>query len=127
MISQEVRKECPCTEAPKAAYIVIRMGIHAEITERSAFRKRSDAYMELHAFERMAHSVDPVLLRQSEDDCGNELMPQPQTRFPSDTPIGMAYVPFQQWTEVYDADKGFSRGTMFPELDMPFMGGGCAE
>ena len=42
------------------------------------------------------------------------------TRFPKHTPIAMAYVPFQQWGETYSLDKGFERGTIFPELDFPF-------
>lgn len=83
--------------------------------------------MELHAFERMAHSVDPVLLTNCADDSANELLPQPQTMFPSETPVGMAYVPFQQWRETFDADTALSRGTLFPELDLPFLGGGCSE
>lgn len=46
--------------------------------------------------------------------------------FPEKTPIGMAYVPYQQWGEIYDAKEGFNRGTMFPELDYPFKGGDCS-
>ena len=34
----------------------------------------------------------------------------------------MSYTPMQKWGEVYDPDKGFSRGTIFPELDLPFVG-----
>lgn len=46
------------------------------------------------------------------------------SRFPKNTPIAMAYVPIQQWGETYDDDKALSRGTLFPELDLPFSGGG---
>lgn len=46
------------------------------------------------------------------------------SRFPRNTPIAMAYVPFQQWGETYDDDKALSRGTLFPDLDLPFSGGG---
>lgn len=41
-------------------------------------------------------------------------------RFPQNTPIGMAYVPFQQWGEVYSEDEAFENGTLFPELNFPF-------
>ncbi len=41
-------------------------------------------------------------------------------RFPAHTPIGMAYVPFQQWEEPYEIKTGFKIGTIFPELDLPF-------
>lgn len=48
-------------------------------------------------------------------------------RFPRETPLAMAYVPFQQWGEVYSEDEAFNRGTLFPELDFPFMGGNNHE
>lgn len=41
-------------------------------------------------------------------------------------PIAMAYVPWQKWRKLYEAEKGFCRGTIFEELDKPFRGtGGC--
>ena len=49
------------------------------------------------------------------------------SRFPAQTPLGMAYVPFQQWGEVYPDDDAFVRGTLFPQLDYPFKGGCCDE
>gem|GEM_PF-1857648 len=47
----------------------------------------------------------------------------PDFRFPEQTPIGMAYIPFQPWEEPYDAQQGLERGTMFPSLDLPFKRG----
>ncbi len=45
-----------------------------------------------------------------------------------DLPIAMAYVPWQKWCNLYDAEKGFHRGTIFQELDLPFRGtGGCQK
>lgn len=46
------------------------------------------------------------------------------TEFPSQTPLAMAYVPFQQWGKTYDVHEGFEKGTIFPDLDFPFMRGG---
>ncbi|MBQ6211674.1 MAG: spore coat associated protein CotJA [Ruminococcus sp.] len=46
------------------------------------------------------------------------------SRFPSKTPLAMAYVPYQQWGETYGDDEALGRGTLFPELDLPFSGGG---
>lgn len=43
-------------------------------------------------------------------------------RFPKDTPIGMMYVPYQKWEEPYDTELAHSRGTIFPSLDLPFIG-----
>ena len=44
------------------------------------------------------------------------------TPLPSVVVEAMAYVPFQQYKTVYSEDKGFERGTIFPELDKPFLG-----
>lgn len=58
------------------------------------------------------------------DALSNNEMKSP---FPPQTPIAMAYVPYQQWTETYDMETAFPIGTIFPELDLPFRGGGsCA-
>ena len=42
--------------------------------------------------------------------------------FPAETPIGMSYVPFQQWDTTYDDNVALQRGTLFPKLDLPFIG-----
>ena len=39
-------------------------------------------------------------------------------------PIAMAYVPFQQWQNIYEPRQAFQRGTIFKELDLPFT---CAK
>lgn len=42
--------------------------------------------------------------------------------------LAMAYVPWQEWCALYEADKAFCRGTIFEELDKPFRGiGGCCK
>lgn len=38
-------------------------------------------------------------------------------------PLAMAYVPMQKWKTVYNNDVALNRGTIFPELDLPFLGG----
>lgn len=41
-------------------------------------------------------------------------------------PVAMAYVSWQSWCEIYETGKGLHRGTIFQELDLPFLGkGGC--
>ena len=40
-------------------------------------------------------------------------------------PVGMAYVPWQQWQQVYSLDVAMSVGTIFPDLNKPFIMGGC--
>lgn len=41
-------------------------------------------------------------------------------------PVGMAYVPMQEFTDLYEIEKGFHRGTVFAQLDYPFLVGFCA-
>lgn len=43
----------------------------------------------------------------------------------SELPLAMAYVPWQHWNEIYELDKGLSVGTIFPELNKPFLGSRC--
>ena len=38
--------------------------------------------------------------------------------------LAMAYVPWQNWQDLYDAEKGFHCGTIFKELNLPFLGKG---
>ena len=34
----------------------------------------------------------------------------------------MAFVPFQPWQNLYEPEVGFTRGTIFVDLDKPFIG-----
>ena len=40
-------------------------------------------------------------------------------------PLAMAYVPIQSYGVMYEPDKALCRGTVFPDLDKPFIG--CKE
>lgn len=41
-------------------------------------------------------------------------------------PIAMAYVPWQYFDKIYDdLNKGYMFGTIFPELNKPFVGRRC--
>ena len=40
-------------------------------------------------------------------------------------PVAMAYVPWQEWEDVYPLNKGLQRGTIFEALDKPFFKGRC--
>lgn len=48
-----------------------------------------------------------------------------KSAFPENTPLAMAFVPFQGKSEKYKCEKALSRGTLFPCLDKPFMMGCC--
>ncbi len=38
--------------------------------------------------------------------------------------VAMAYVPWQKWMGTYDVDTALAKGTIFPQLDLPFLGKG---
>ncbi|WP_235839217.1 spore coat associated protein CotJA [Clostridium sp. Marseille-P2415] len=40
-------------------------------------------------------------------------------------PVAMAYVPWQRWQQVYPVETALGRGTIFPDLDKPFIMEGC--
>ncbi len=47
---------------------------------------------------------------------------QPSTALPKNMPPAMLYVSYQSWQKVYDPVVGIDRGTIFEELDKPFIG-----
>ncbi len=48
--------------------------------------------------------------------------------FKDDMVLAMAYVKWQTWQNIYDAEKALHHGTIFQELDLPFCGiGGCQK
>lgn len=63
-------------------------------------------------------------------DIGGEISPMPPTHdggfdnmYLGDLPLAMCYVPMQRWNTTYSLQRGLERGTIFPELDLPFTGG----
>ena len=55
-----------------------------------------------------------------------EQMPTPQgsVACPAGArPLAMVYAPVQEWRDLYDTEVGHDRGTLFKELDFPFLGG----
>ena len=76
--------------------------------------------------------------RENSCGCGNRPdNNRPADRFPEppcyqmdplgSMPLAMAYVPWQRWQNLFEADKGYHCGTIFQELRKPFdhAGGGC--
>lgn len=39
-------------------------------------------------------------------------------------PLASVYAPLQIFTDIYDCETGLTRGTIFSELDLPFVCGG---
>ena len=56
-------------------------------------------------------------------DRRNDMQTHGEGRLPAMAPLANPYVPFQlENPPVYEARKGIIRGTLFPGLDLPFMG-----
>ena len=45
------------------------------------------------------------------------------TPLPEDTTVAMAYIPYQQAGKTYCPEQGICKGTLFPELNKPFLCG----
>ncbi len=62
--------------------------------------------------------------KKSDDngDRGVKECPLAVGAFPPETPLAMAYVPFQVWETPYEEDVALQRGTIFRSLDKPFIG-----
>ena len=43
-------------------------------------------------------------------------------RYSIDAPLVMAYVPMQVWRNLYSARDALAQGTLFSELNLPFLG-----
>lgn len=72
----------------------------------------------------MSTCVQPKCVRNSyptQTSCSNKHDP-----FES-FPLAMTYVPMQRFKNVYELDEALQVGTIFPELNKPFMAwkGGC--
>ncbi len=59
---------------------------------------------------------------QAASDAPSLCCEQAKTELPKETPVAMLYVPYQQWRKVYEPMVGLERGTIFEELDKPFIG-----
>lgn len=87
--------------------------------------------MDFSMFESLQHTADMANMHNRSDMMPVQKMQKHRSspamsRFPEKTPLAMAYVPVQQWGETYSIENGFGRGTVFPELDLPFAPGeGC--
>ncbi len=111
----------------KLFFIVCNVRRASALVLRSGKEDRS---MKLDLFDDM----EGVILHERENTLGSMEMKlnigngnndsDNTSRFPSKTPLAMAYVPYQQWGETYGDDEALGRGTLFPELDLPFSGGG---
>lgn len=69
-------------------------------------------------------SGQDVSIYSKDCGCGSDNCDcKPQCNFES-WKAAMAYVPMQPWGKLYDFEQALKRGTLFPNLDLPFRGGG---
>lgn len=62
-------------------------------------------------------------MNENTPQSGPETMQSCEGRLPYCAPLANPYVPFQQESPLkYEARRGLIRGTLFPGLDLPFMG-----
>ncbi len=52
-----------------------------------------------------------------------EMMPPSSPSLPDDFPLAMAFVKNQTELNLYDTEKGYSAGTIFSDLNKPFLAG----
>ena len=75
---------------------------------------------------RKTPSMQPMPMPQASCGCNTCNCVDDATSIQNDPlrgmPVGIGYVPWQQWDCVYNIDEGLSKGTIFPCLDLPFYG-----
>ncbi|MCL2034902.1 MAG: spore coat associated protein CotJA [Oscillospiraceae bacterium] len=55
------------------------------------------------------------------------VIPPPVTESDGCSLLAMAFMEIQEWQGLYEPEHGFSRGTIFEDLDLPFMGEGACR
>ncbi len=84
------------------------------------------------AFNRMENNAQSGYRgNMSSNDCGRNGNAMEQKKYDGcdkgNMPIdkmmpAMAFVPWQDWEDLYDMEKGLERGTIFAQLDKPYIG-----
>lgn len=91
---------------------------------RSQGRRNNPSYMPA----RNDNSCDGM---RSENSCGCNAKSNYNSPCMNDPlsmlPVAMAYVPWQCWKDLYDLDKALEIGTIFEELNKPFLGRRCGR
>ncbi|MBQ8961655.1 MAG: spore coat associated protein CotJA [Ruminococcus sp.] len=75
-------------------------------------------------------NIDGLILHERESSLlsQNDNRQRPQASpFPENAPLGMAYVPMQQWGDTCSPEEALENGSLFPELIFPFMRGGGSK
>ena len=62
------------------------------------------------------NSCEKIFSRQDTDDLNSDL------NSGQELSLAMAYIPDQKWRKLYSGEVALKRGTLFSELDKPFIG-----
>ena len=75
---------------------------------------------------RHDRAAEELLRQMAEQGCGRESGGCSDDSHHSwgliDYPLAMVYSPMQKWRNIYDGETALVRGTIFEELDLPFVG-----
>lgn len=82
----------------------------------------NDIYSKLYPPTSVNDGISPFYRADVKRGTATEAANQNLSPFPKETPIAMGYVPFQQWGNTFSTADAFNAGTLFPELDKPFLG-----
>ena len=90
------------------------------VRRRSSAERRNS--MDLNFFD----DIDGMIMHERENSLKQQIdnRQRPESPFPRSTPLGMAYVPMQQWGDTSSPEDALENGSLFPELVYPFMRGG---
>ena len=62
------------------------------------------------ALEQLISNLNPVQAEGMKNSCLDSM------------PLAMVYAPMQKWDQIYEQQVALVRGTIFPALDLPFIG-----
>lgn len=72
-------------------------------------------------------NIDGLVISRQPDSKNDATSDEVSSRLPDNASLAMAYVPFQQWNNVFSMDEALNKGTLFPDLEFPFERGGVRK
>ncbi len=109
--SDEQNKPQCMPEAAPQVQTQMQPQVQPQVPQQSACQKPSPCNP-----PQEQQSCQPCLTDDNCTACSGQQPPQQIMR------VAMAYVPWQRWQQPYDYEKGLETGTIFPDLDLPFLG-----
>ncbi len=82
----------------------------------SDFNMSADEVLRKYGFDMYASAEPARAIPQ------NKMISPTPSFMPENPALAMAYVPMQLHGQTYEPEKGLMAGTIFPDLDKPFLG-----